>query len=101
MKPIEQLGISPAPWRHNADQCAVWADDRYGSRQIVAAHTRGSADEANARLIAAAPELYEALREWVEELCDSCQAEVGRTCDGECEAVRKAKAALEKAGGME
>ncbi len=106
MKTLEELGISPAPWTKHGD-CSVYGEILAADGSPVVDYdwsanpAAEAADDPNARLIAAAPELYEALREWVEELCDSCQAEVGRTCDGECEAVRKAKAALEKVGGAE
>ena len=61
----------------------------------------GAADEPNARLISAAPELYEALRLCVAELCETCRQCTARPCVNDCETVRKARAALEKAGGAE
>ena len=103
MKTLEQLGISPAPWivtPNNLGSEDVTAND---STVVVAYEPpfEESKDIINKTLIAAAPELYEALRLWVEELCEDCQAEIGKTCDGKCEAVRRAVAALEKAGGEE
>lgn len=101
MKTLEQLGISPAPWKA-VQGISLWVESSDG---ICVADDIDMIDdetgEANARLIAAAPDLYEALRLWVEELCEDCQSEIGKTCDGKCEAVRKAKAALAKAGGEE
>lgn len=101
MKALKELGISPAPWK-SVQGISLWVESSDG---IGVADDIDTIDdetgEANARLIAAAPELYEALRLWVEELCEDCQAEIGKTCDGKCEAVRRAVAALEKAGGKE
>ena len=59
MKTIEQLGISPAPWTKDGDI----VDDGEG-RVIFNAYEDD--DYANARLIAAAPELYDALRMYQE-----------------------------------
>lgn len=107
MKTIEQLGVSPAPWtvavedRRDYRLFSVEADNGAGITDFDCCPEQFDHHEgfANASLIAAAPDLYEALRLWVEELCEDCQSEIGKTCDGKCEAVRKAKAALEKAGG--
>ena len=101
MKALKELGVSPAPWK-SVQGISLWVESSDG---IGVADDIDTIDdetgEANARLIAAAPDLYEALRLWVEELCEDCQSEIGKTCDGKCEAVRKAKAALAKAGGEE
>ena len=59
MKTHEQLGISPVPWTNAGDI----VDDNEG-RVIFNAYEDD--DYANARLIAAAPELYEALRMYQE-----------------------------------
>ena len=55
MKTIEQLGISPAPWRIN-DHASVL--DRYSA---IISGQYGQYNWHNTHLIAAAPELYEAL----------------------------------------
>ena len=58
---------TPGPWR--ADGLQVIADDRGVIAKIPTPHTDGTFDcEANARLIAAVPELYEALREQIKYL---------------------------------
>ena len=56
MKTLEQLGISQTPWRIN-DHASVL--DRYSA---IISGQYGPYDWHNARLIAAAPELYESLR---------------------------------------
>ena len=60
MKTLEQLGISPTPWRIN-DHASVL--DRYCA---IISGQYGPYDWHNARLIAAAPELYESLRVYQE-----------------------------------
>lgn len=59
MKTLEQLGISPRPWTKAGDI----VDDGEG-RVIFNAYEDD--DYANAHLIAAAPELYDALRMYQE-----------------------------------
>ena len=56
MKTLEQLGISPAPWTKAGDI----VDDNEG---LVIFNAYEDDDYANARLIAAAPKLYEACYE--------------------------------------
>ena len=65
MKTLEQLGISPAPWKKADDGMGykdIWCnapvtEDSEGENIIAEA-----IDAKDAHLIAAAPELYEALR---------------------------------------
>ena len=63
MKKLEQLGISPLPWTKAGDI----VDDDEG-RVIFNAYEDD--DYANARLIAAAPDLYEALRMYQEAFAE-------------------------------
>ena len=112
MNTIEELGISPVPWKvvvENKRDCrifAVEANNGAGITDFDCCEEQFSTYEgfANAELIAAAPDLYEALRECVGEMCKFCKdTEIGKSlpCESGCEIVRRAKAALEKAGGME
>ena len=96
MKPLEQLGVSPAPWRIN-DHASVL--DRYF--EIISGQY-GPYNWHNASLIAAAPELYEALRGLLEIVCIDCNSSY--KVDGKCvkcPRVVAAEAALKKAGGEE
>jgi len=103
MKPLEELGISPAPWKRKYGALnSLRVDSACGA--CVADDldlVEDKTGDSNARLIAAAPELYEALRLCVGELCETCRQCTVRPCVKDCEAVRKARAALEKAGGKE
>lgn len=107
MKTVEQLGISPAPWKAYNGVYSSWVDDN--AKEFVCMKTSISMndcdiDRRNARLIAAAPELYEALRECVGEMCKFCkETEIGKRmpCEMGCETMRRARAALENAGGAE
>ena len=63
MKTLEELGISPAPWRQVANGYGTL--DVLGSDDsLVVAYENpiDNNDQENRRLIAAAPDLYEALR---------------------------------------
>lgn len=108
MKTIEELGISPAPWRENKWQ----SPDDYG-HDVQDAHRnlicemflmQGGSRTPNARLIAAAPKLYSEL--W--KICfGDCGAMNCRKCKGaelgKCSScpLGGARAALAEASGVD
>lgn len=115
MKTLEQLGVSPAQWKQgewvpycedNIIRCDYHRKDGTPSTRVIATcNATFSREQAriDARLIAAAPELYEALREIYEDFepmcnveCHGCKHEPG--CN---KWARRARVALEKAGGVE
>lgn len=110
MKTIEELGISPAPWKMGVEDksdyrlFSVEADNGIGITDFDCCPEQFDNYEgfANASLIAAAPELYEALRGLLEIVCGDCNS--AYKVDGKCvkcPRVVAAEAALEKAGGAE
>lgn len=93
---------TPGPWHINEDQkdcgagkLSIEAKDEYFIAQV----DESVSQEANAKLIAAAPELLEALRE-----LDECYCEAGNDLSKEDRhrhrmTLIKARAAIEKATG--
>lgn len=110
MKTIEQLGISPAPWKQgewvpfcedNIVRCDYKRKDGTQSTRIVAScNATFSTEQAgiDARLIAAAPELYEALAALLN--CSEKEAPFTKG-SGMSIAMDMARKAIEKAGGEE
>lgn len=108
MKTVEQLGISPAPWKqgewvpyceNNIVRCDYNRKDGTPSTRIVAeCNATFSTEQAriDAHLIAAAPELYEALATFL-----NCAEKEGQftTESGMSIAMDMARKALKKAGG--
>jgi hypothetical protein len=104
----EQPKYTPGPWAQDDSDGADWGWIRDGEGRMVAVcgipegadlikHRRDGSDptEANARLIAAAPDLLEALK----RLCDlpcNCPCEIGAD---EMTAYGQARAAIAKAEG--
>lgn len=113
MKTIAELGISPAPWElwnvSGVFNKLVNLKDNYevakaqdGTEVHFCSLLKDkAANLANARLIAAAPDMYEALNGLLEIVCDDCKCKRCGT-DGKCfgcPRVVSARKALEKAGG--
>lgn len=90
MKTLNQLGISPTPWRIN-DHASVL--DRYC--EIISGQY-GQYNWHNAHLIAAAPELYEALYKITKE--EGCGQDCAECTNHGC-VIKECKAALAKAAG--
>ncbi len=106
MKRLDELGISPAPWRaEGGPMAAIVYENRPTQECASVCAITGERRNADAALIAAAPDLYEALREVVDEMCQNCSlaAVGGDGCmlvDNGC-FVKDGRKALEKAGGAE
>ena len=95
MKKLEELGINPAPWSKILDEFG----DEEAQYQVAVADARfpvgavtlsGDYCEADANLIAAAPDMYVALRELINAVLN------GDPCH---DAIQRGKAALAKASG--
>ena len=107
MKKLEQLGISPAPWSINEDG-EVWCKyisnaiqpNKIRTRVVARPNFYFDESKSDAHLIAAAPELYEALLKALPWLADIGEEVVG-TEPAACiaEIVKEAEAALAKASG--
>lgn len=108
MKTLEQIGVSPAPWKRgervpycedNIIRCDYHRKDGTPSTRIVASCNAAFSPEQariDARLIAAAPELYEALA----ALLNCAGKEAPFTMESGMSVVMDmARKAIEKAGG--
>ena len=101
MKTLEELGISPAPWKPVDDGmgykdilCNLPVTEDSEGENIIAE----TVDAKDARLIAAAPELYEALAAML--LCAEKEA-LFTSESGMSIAMNMARKAIKKAGGEE
>ena len=112
MKRLEELDISPAPWQAtcNDAETTTWVFSRATTADVATmCAVKRERCNADARLIAAAPDLYECLHEAVCNYCrdricwDRYRNECLRKDDealSSCPGKRWRKA-LEKAGGAE
>ena len=107
MKRLEELDISPAPWQAtcNDAETTTWVFSRATTADVATmCAVKRERCNADAALIAAAPDLYECLREAVISRCGGrCDWSNGLECrfpDELCE-VQRWRKALEKAGGAE
>lgn len=101
MKTLEELGISPAPWETYVGVYCFWVDDNAGEFVCMKNSTSmndRNIGKRNARLIAAAPELYEALA----AMLSCAEKEAPFTTESWMSiAMDMARKAIEKAGGEE
>ena len=100
MKTLEQLGVSPAPWRIN-DHASVL--DRYF--EIISGQY-GPYNWHNASLIAAAPQMYKhgvelvsSLEDWMKKYPPSEFSTFGQAYQLLVEAINNFRSALAKAAG--
>lgn len=101
MKTIKELGISPAPWKPYIGYLSFWVDDNAGEFICMKSSTSmndRNVGMRNAGLIAAAPDLYEALA----ALLNCAEKKAPFTTDsGMSIAMDMARKAIAKAGGEE
>lgn len=101
LKKLEELGISPAPWK--VIPYTLCGDICFANEETMFLSDRGIEPPkiADARLIAAAPDMYDALWDLLfgkTGYCNVCRGHELGNCK-ECD-YGKAMAALEKAGGV-
>ena len=90
---------TPGPWKYDS----TWGLIKYGKTEICALH---SGNEANAHLIAAAPDLLSAVDSCLEIMIRAIGERLPINKGTECEetdwlaAIRKARAAIAKAEGV-
>ena len=102
---------TPGPWEQKIQSCALWSICTvYGTEQgwveIHAPNGSHTADvraesTANARLIAAAPDLLEALKEIAADYVDRFDLDDPSTNPGIKSTIKQAQAAIAKATGGE
>ena len=121
MKKLEELGISPAPWKivpsannemMNCDgvnrevmeiHCTPARNCESWRKIAVVRFQAGGPETANANMIEASPDMYSALSELYDSVCMRC--EIRRQCEyynqggSMCEIMANARAALAKAAG--
>lgn len=102
MKKFEELGCAPAPWTADMETSSSCVYDNLGVLVCIEEHSELASDREldwrNARLIAAAPELYEALAAMLS--CAEKEAPFTKE-SGMSIAMDMARKAIEKAGGAE
>lgn len=96
MKTLEEIGVSPAPWACAKNDMGEYVGVT-NVRGFYAVRFAYDIPKEDASLIAAAPELYDALREFYEYFSFA----YGACTDRDKDVLEKARAALAKAGGEE
>jgi hypothetical protein len=88
---------TPGPWRYQEGADKYTHIVRAGENRFVCQQPQNDEGRANARLIAAAPDLLAALQEMV-DCYESAAAKSGCQC-AQCQTQRRAHAAIKKALG--
>lgn len=105
LKKLEELGISPAPWKPADDGIGykdIWSNLRCAEPCEGEAIIAESVSEKDAQIMSAAPDMYDAIWDILFKCtkitnCRNCKGHELGNCGG-CP-LGKAMAALEKAGG--
>ena len=109
MKSIEELDISPTPWKVRTEPHGSFVTDSNGSQSVAfcceesvcsGGEVTHTPRKMNARLIAAAPDLYDALRLACGSCIDCCE-DCSDCINFNRSWMPTARAALAKAGGAE
>lgn len=100
-----QMTTSALECDHNTEVATIWGDSEYGEGATLIAHIdKGAGNEkaiANAQLIAAAPELLEALTKCKDVLQDNLKAWQYKNEKAMLEAYKQAEETINKALGKE
>lgn len=88
---------TPGPWRYEYDDNGFFEiTSEVIARRVAFTQRQGDTDEANARLIAAAPELLDVMHWWLQQMADDACDDMGKLLD---DMSKKARAAIAKATG--
>jgi len=95
--------MSAQPWQHAGATVYQLTDD--GTQNLWSAHVNGPKsshddDCRTAQKMAAAPDMYEALKDLLDDVCDREDVDSPSCNPGRQSAVKWARAALAKAGGQ-
>lgn len=86
---------TPGPWEvrltAGSDEHRQWVDGIYSGDELVVDNDHWHLRNADARLIAAAPEMLDALRQFVYSMEHDDKAEIQNALHSACEAITKAE----------
>lgn len=96
---MAELKHTPGPWEHQHCHTAIVTGNQTLARVYHGEGRSFNESKANARLIAAAPELLEALIEMVEDFSDRFDLESSSTNPGIKHVIAEARHVIKKATG--